>query len=450
MTTKPNPYTFREVLALPGVRPLWTAQLVSIAGDFLALIAVLSIATFRLHATPAQTTGVTIAYMLPLALFSPLAGVLVDRRNPRRVMIASDLLRALLAVLLVFATSLPEIYATLFAISTISIFFLPAQSVLVRTLVPRDALLSANAVMQQAMLVIRMLSPALAGALVAHFGPASCFYLDAFSFFISALMLWSITLAPRPQLCTRPTTSRAILTDLSAGIRFILTHESISFVMLAMTAATFAISCFSPLIAIFVRDILHADVRTFGVISTMTGLGMLAGTQLVRRCTKRFPPRQIVLFSLAVIAAGIVLIATSQAAAITAMGALTLGTGVGLLTVPAQTLIQSETPLPLLGRVSSAVTSLISVAQILGLSLSGVAAATLGLRNSFLTAAILLALFCYSRGAALLGCGVAFSHSWRLLRPFRRSQRAPVTETNLSRAVNRSATETSASRRRAV
>jgi len=312
MTTKP---TTREILALPGVRRLWTAQLVSIAGDFLALIAVLSIATFRLHATPAQTTGVTIAYMLPLALFGPLAGVLVDRRNPRRVMIASDLVRALLAFVLILATSLSEIYAILFAISTVSIFFLPAQSVLVRTLVPRDALLSANAVMQQAMLVIRMLSPALAGALVAHFGPASCFYLDALSFCISALMLWSITLAPRPQLCVRPTTPSAILTGLSAGIRFILTHPSIGFVMLAMAAATFAISCFSPMMAIFVRDILHADVRTFGVISTTTGLGMIAGTQLVRRCAKRFPPRRIVRFSLAVVAAGIVLIATSQAAA---------------------------------------------------------------------------------------------------------------------------------------
>ncbi|HEY3838894.1 MAG TPA: MFS transporter [Bryobacteraceae bacterium] len=383
--------TFREVLALPGIRRLWLAQIVSVAGDFLAIFAVLGIASFRLHATPAQVTGVTISYMLPLAIFGPLAGVFVDRCHPRRAMMASDVARAVLVLLLLFPKPyLPAIYATLFAVSTFSTFFIPAQSILLRSLVPRDRLLSANAIMQQALLVIRMVSPALAGALVARFGTASCFWFDTLSFLFSALMLRGIVIPSSPRPLPK---SRALLNDLTPGIRFILAHSSIAFAITAMTAATFAVSCFSPLLAVFVRDILQAGVRVFGWISASVGLGMIAGTRSVHRFAQRNPrsPRQLIVLSLGVMASGITLLAVSHSPAAAGVGVFTTGAGVGLLMVPAQTLIQSETPLPMVGRVSSAVMSLISAAQILGLALSGSLAAAIGLRPLFLSSAALLA-----------------------------------------------------------
>jgi MFS transporter, DHA3 family, macrolide efflux protein len=406
VTPTPQLHTFRQVLAIPGVRRLWIGQLISIAGDFLAIFAVISIASFRMHGTPAQITGVTISYMLPLAIFGPLAGVFVDRWNPKRTMIASDLTRTLLALLLVFARQLGEIYLILFALSTVSTFFIPAQSILIRTLVPRQGLLAVNALMQQSMLVIRILSPALAGALVARFGPVSCFALDTLSFFFSALMLYGVHSARRTGAPT-PRSTGTVLADLSAGIRFILTHSAIAFVMIAMASATFAISCFSPLLAIFVRDILQADVRFYGAVSAMIGLGMIAGTQSARRFAMRplpavpHSPRHLVLFSLAVIASGIVIMSATGSGLATAVGAFVMGAGVGLLMVPAQTLIQSETPLPMVGRVSSGVMSLISLAQILGLILSGVSAAAIGLRPVFFL-------------SAAIPAGLALAGYWKL------------------------------------
>jgi DHA3 family macrolide efflux protein-like MFS transporter len=157
-TAQPASKRFTEILLIPGVARLWAGQLISIAGDFLAIFAVLTIASFRLHGTPSQITGITISYMLPLALFGPLAGVLVDRWNPKRTMVASDLIRAGLALLLVLAGQLNEIYAILFAISAVSTFFIPAQTVTIRTLVPREGLLAMNATLQQAMLLTRIAS----------------------------------------------------------------------------------------------------------------------------------------------------------------------------------------------------------------------------------------------------------------------------------------------------
>jgi DHA3 family macrolide efflux protein-like MFS transporter len=400
------PITFRQVLAVPGMRRLYLGQLVSIAGDFLAIFAVVSIASFRLRATPAQITGVTISYMLPLAIFGPLAGVFIDRWNPRRTMIMSDLTRALLVLLLLRqSTDLSGIYATLFAISTVSTFFIPAQSVLVRTLIPRDRLLAANAVMQQALLIIRIMSPALAGALVAKFGPASCFWLDTLSFLFSALMLRAVVATPcQASGGAGASTCGKVITDLTAGIRFILIHPSIAFAMITMASATFAISCFSPLIAVFVRDILQADVRVFGAISASVGIGMIAGTQSVRHFVAplQHSPRRTLIFSIGVIATGIIVLGASAYPVLAGLGALIVGLGVGLLMVPAQTLIQSETPLPMVGRVSSGVMSLISAAQILGLALSGISASVIGLRPVFFSSAALLA-------------GLALAGFWKLI-----------------------------------
>ena len=101
--------TFRGVLKIRSVRRLWLAQLVSIFGDFLAIFAVFSLVTFQLHGTPTQVSMILVAYMLPLAVVSPLAGVYVDKWNVKWTMIASDVVRGCLVLVLVFVRDLNAI-----------------------------------------------------------------------------------------------------------------------------------------------------------------------------------------------------------------------------------------------------------------------------------------------------------------------------------------------------
>src|SRR5579862_1760250 len=142
--------TFRDVLRIPSVRRLWLAQLVSIFGDFLAVFAVFSLVTFQLHGTATQVSMILVAYLLPLAVVSPLAGVYVDKWNVKWTMILSDVTRGVLVVALIFVRDLNTIYAIFFAMSTVSSFFVPAQSVAVRALAPGNGLMSVNALMTQA------------------------------------------------------------------------------------------------------------------------------------------------------------------------------------------------------------------------------------------------------------------------------------------------------------
>ena len=113
----PAPMTFREVLGFTVMRRVWFAQVISLIGDFLAVFAVISVVTYRMHGTPQQVTGVQIAYMLPLALLGPLSGVFVDRWPLKPTLIASDLIRAGLVLLLFATTSMWQIYLVLGALS---------------------------------------------------------------------------------------------------------------------------------------------------------------------------------------------------------------------------------------------------------------------------------------------------------------------------------------------
>ena len=390
-TPAPGPgLTLKEVLRQKPFRRLWVAQFVSIFGDFLALFGVISLITFRLHGTAVQVTAVTLAYVLPLAVVSPPAGVLVDHWNVKRVMIASDLIRGLLVLPLVFVTSVPQICVIFAALSTVSSFFAPAQSVTVRLLVPREGLLAANALMSQAFYTVRLLSPALAGALVAWLTEKSCFYLDALSFFFSAAMLSTLVIA-RPTH-DREKTLRALTNDFVAGNKFIFTHSALAFVFIAMAMAMFVLSSFSPLISIYVRDSLSAGSFWFGIVSSTVGVGLIVGTQSVNRFARNAPKPFVVLGGLLGLGMGAAFLGLFRDIPMAAVSTLTMGFAIAFVLVPAQTLSQQETPHEMMGRVSSSFMSLIALAQVLGLLLSGYLAQILGIRKLFLASALVLAL----------------------------------------------------------
>jgi DHA3 family macrolide efflux protein-like MFS transporter len=423
-SASPTAFTLKTILRHAPFRTLWLAQFVSIFGDFLALFGVISLITFRWHGTAVQVTLVSIAYMLPLAIISPLAGVFVDHMNVKRLMIASDLLRAALIVLLVFVHDVPQICGIFIVLSTVSSFFLPAQSVTVRTIVPAEGLLAANAMMAQALYVVRLLSPALAGALVRLLTEKACFYLDTASFVFSAMMIARLTIN-RPAHAQSEKTVKSLTQDFLAGNRFIFTHAGLAFVFIAMAAAMFVLSSFSPLISIYIRDSLSAGPVLFGVISAMVGVGLIVGTQLVTRLVKQRSKPHVVLSGLFALGLGAAFLGAFRNVPMAALSTFTMGFAIAFIWVPAQTMSQQETPHAMVGRVSSSFMSLISVAQVLGLLLSGYLAQKLGIRPLFLSCAGVLAL--------LSGLGYLMMRGRETAAP---AQAAPATSAQQASAVN--------------
>ena len=394
----PAPLSMGEVMRIPMLRRLWYAQVISVFGDFLALFAVISILTFKLHATAQQVTGVQIAYMLPIAVLGVLAGVFVDRWPLKPTMVSSDSIRAALCLLLLFATQIWHFYAILAAISIVSSFFGPAQGVAIRSAVPLHGLRSANALMQQVMFGMRILGPAIAAFMVAYLGAASCYIFDAASFVASACLIASVVFlkpekaAPTPsaQAAEDASAIRKVWLDMKQGFSFIVHHAALSFVILAMAAGMFVIGCFGPLIAIYVRDSLHASTKMFGIVSPMIGLGMLLGINGLNTLGKKLSNTLLVYCGLSGIAVGLVILTLLPHVWSTLVGNFIIGTSVAAIIVPAQTLFQQATPPALMGRVGSTFMSIIFTAQILGLVLSGVLTQHIGVRQVFALCAVML------------------------------------------------------------
>lgn len=378
--------TFREVLAIVPLRRLFIGQLVSVLGDFLAIFAVIAVATFRFHATPAQIALLLVSFMAPMALVSPLAGVLVDRWDRKRTMVASDLLRAVLVLGLLRADSLWQINLIFGLLSVVSSFFMPAQSVTVRTLVPAAGLLTANALMSQVFQVTQIATPALAGWLVENAGAEICFWFDSASFLYSAAM---IALLPPGQRAPGQKEARTVLAELGGGMRFLFADRTLTFVVVSMTVGMFAIRCFGALLAPFVRDVLQSGAGRFGLLNSLIGLGMISATQLVHRAGRR-NRQHLVLGGLFGSGLAILLMAAWPVTAAVAVSLFGLGFGVAFIFVPTQTLLQERTPVEMLGRVSSSLMSALASAQVIALLGSGAAASVIGIRNLYFASATLL------------------------------------------------------------
>ena len=351
------PLTFRDVLRIDVMRRVWYAQMVSLFGDFLALFAVIALVSFAMHGTPQAIIGVQLAFMLPIVFVGPLAGVFVDRWPIKPTLIASDVLRAALALLLIPSTAIWQVYLVLGALSCVSAFFGPAQQVAIRTYVPAAGLIAANSLMQIAFMGSRIVGPASAGAIASTFGPRVCYAIDVGSFVVSATLIGSVAIR-RPAAASAATASssnrvHAIWMDMRQGVSFILHHAALLFVVLAMAAGLFTIGCFGLLIAIFLRDTLHGGPRLCGFVSGLIGVGLLVGTQVVRVMSRRTPDDTLVLSGLVGIGAGVLLLGALPYAAATLAAAFTIGFALAAVVVPAQTLLQRETPHAMIGRVSS-------------------------------------------------------------------------------------------------
>ncbi len=172
-------------------------------------------------------------------------------------------------------------------------------------------------------------------------------------------------------------------------MRFIVHHAAISFVVMAMAAGMFVMGCFGPLIAVYVRDWLHAEAGVFGLVSAMVGTGMMLGMPVVRRLSGTVPSATLVLGGLAGIGLGALLLGAFTFVPTAMLGCFTLGFTFAGVIVPAQTLMQQETPPALVGRISSSMMSMVFFAQVAGLFLSAYLAKAFGVRAVFFLCAIL-------------------------------------------------------------
>jgi MFS family permease len=211
-------------------RALWIGQLVSVFGDrftYLALLAVV-IEHARNPVNPAaELSWIPVVSFLPTILFGPWFGALVDSWSTKRVLVVSDAARGVLALLFLVVVprgGLPGAFALVFALYVANTFFLPARSAVLPDMVPEDRLTEANSLVTLAGVAATIAGSLVGGVTVARLGWKVGFALDALTYFVSALALTQIRLAPRARREASPARSgagayRALWEDVREGAR---------------------------------------------------------------------------------------------------------------------------------------------------------------------------------------------------------------------------------------
>ena len=274
----------RRYLNLLGNRNflgLWGGQSISNLGDSIFHIAIIWIVV-ELTGSALAVGTFLILYRIPYLVFQIIGGVYADRFDRRRILLLTDMVQGL--VTLIFAwlvltgnVQLWQVYCLAVVFGVAEAFFSPAFSALLPTLVPKEDLVSANALNSVTRQLIGIVGPALGGFLVASVGSGWVALFDAISFFIGALGVWLIRL---PQV-ERKFVKSSFFTDLLDGLKYLKAHRVILVLVVLASLANFVTAPTGMLLPIFAKEILGVGAYGFGLMETGLSLGALGGALLI-------------------------------------------------------------------------------------------------------------------------------------------------------------------------
>ncbi|HET7045203.1 MAG TPA: MFS transporter [Gaiellaceae bacterium] len=413
---------FRGVFRNPDLRRLQLAAAASLTGQNAYTVA---LAVYAYREGGATAVGViTLIRMAPAALFAPFVAILADRFSRRRVLLASDVVRALLMGAAAFAALAGWPYGVVFAIAgisrTVGTSFRPAQSALLPKLARTpEELTAANVVASTIESVGIFAGPALGGLLLALFSPGATFALTGVTYVWSALLIARI--GPDEAPAGSRVAGAGAWTTASAGFRTIGGEPKVRLIVLLYSAQTVVAGAVSVLVVVAALDLLDLGDAGVGFLNSAAGIGGVVGAAVVLALSAR--GRLAGDFGLGVALFGLPLVLLgawpSPAVALVALGVLGLGNTV--TDVNALTLLQRNAPDEVLGRVFGVLQSALVATMGLGAMLAPLLISLAGIRTALVAFGLLLPVL----SAAL----------WLQLQRLDREAQVPVRQLELLRAI---------------
>lgn len=376
---------------------LWSSTLASQLGDHLNLMALTAL-IFSMSSGAIkglEFSKILLLASAPVLIFGPISGVYADRLSRKKMMIVSDVLRALLvASIPFFAGSMVPVYVIVFIVFTVNRFYLSARSAAIPQIVPPDRLLAANSLLNVAMMATIMLGPWGGGLLVEKFGFTAGFLADSGTYVVSAVLAGFMTLksvsemkeARQEEHVERRTalgkTAREaikahspseladgaaklgreiaapleeevevigsayhrLVADLKEGVRLMkgnrmVVYSTVSFSAIMLVAGFVLIAC-----PVLVRNEFELGAADVGMLFSVGGMGMLVGSLVVGKFFHQTHRRLIITASF--LSSGVVILILSSVTSIPVFGAwiFALGLLVAPTMVTCDTILQENMP----------------------------------------------------------------------------------------------------------
>ncbi|HJR06769.1 MAG TPA: MFS transporter [Pyrinomonadaceae bacterium] len=294
-----------------GFRQLWLGQVVSQLGDWFDTIAVMTL-VLNLTGSGRDVGLIMVARFLPSVVVGPLSGVVADRFSRRHIMIVSDILRAVVVLGFLFVRRADQIwiiYALTVLQLTFSTFFEPAKSAAIPSIVAERELVTANAITSVTWSAMLTLGAVAGGMVTGWFGTDAAFVVDSATYVLSAALVWSVRLPPRPpREKTRLTISKALgITDTLEGIRYVRTRPRV-LALLAVKPAWGLGGGILALLAVFGEKVFpvgRSAATGIGVLYAARGIGTAIGPVFARRLAGESRARMQTIIGLSFLVGGV-------------------------------------------------------------------------------------------------------------------------------------------------
>lgn len=269
---------------------LWSGQTVSQIGSQITLWGLPLVAVLLLKTNPLQMGILALMGRLPLLFIGIVAGAWVDRVSYRRILIATDIGRALFIGSIPVAAwlgvlSLVQLYIVAFLVGTLTVFFDVAYQSFLPSLVERDQLVSANSKLESSTALASIIGPGLAGALVQIVSGPIALLADVLSFIVSAASLSRI---PTQEVArSAKDKPHKLLKEIGEGVRFVRKQPIIR--ALTLSAALFNLfdNVLGAEYVLYLTRTLRMGAVFVGIVGALGGVGWLLGAMATKVLTQR-------------------------------------------------------------------------------------------------------------------------------------------------------------------
>jgi len=386
----------RSVLAIPAFRKLWNSMVFSSLGDWLGLLATTALAQELSGGSYATANfaiaGVFIARLLPAVFLGPIAGVIADRLDRRKLMVSADIFRTALYISIPIVHTYLWLYTAMILVECLTLFWSPAKEATVPNLVGKEKLESANQVSLLAAYgtapiaallfsVLTLFSNAIEALFPFSIGGSIniALYVNAASFAFAAFTIWGLKEIPKGA-AAKKAKDEGVLKSLHDGWKAVSETKIVRGLVVGMIGAFFAAGAVIGLARTFVGDLGGGDAAygvLFGAVFTGLAIGIAFGPKIFAQFSRRR------LFGASLTTAGIflILLALIPNLVMAVFTVIFLGIFAGVTWVTGFTMLGMEVQDEVRGRTFAFVQSLIRITLVAVLAIAPAAAAAFGVHT---------------------------------------------------------------------
>ena len=343
-----------STLRFGNFRNLWLGSIASYAGQWIQQATIAWLA-YDMTGSKTLLGAIVGIRAIPMFLCAPLAGVAADRYDRRSLLLLSQLISAMTALLfgIVLATGNAQVWH-LFVFVVVSgvgaVMDRPVRLTLIFDLVPRESAMRAVALNMLAFSISRVAGPAVAGFLIGWVGAAGNFFLQATAYAIAMATALLITF---PAVRHEERKASA-LAELVAGLRFAWADRNARVLLAAgVLPFIFLVPIFAGLLPVYAKDVYHAGPEVLGLLLTSVGVGGVAGGWLASRCMHFTRQGLVQACAVFVMCAAFVVLSVAPSVALACAALAVAGTGEMVHFTSSQATLQMCVPEAMRGRIAS-------------------------------------------------------------------------------------------------